>query len=235
VKKKDTVIKGSTKIVYNTEKPEQIILEFKDEVQEGTSSKKKRISGKGEINSRISCHLFEYLGSFNIPTHLIKQSGTNEMTAKKLEMIPIRIVIWNVATDNLSKRFDFPKNSDLDYPITELYLKNTEGPDTFINEYHAYALHHVVSEEMRTIYRVSSKANALLKSYFKRRNIQLIGFELEFGRYNGKIVLGDEISLNNCCLKDEKDNSVWDAKAANKPGKETEKLYKQWFKRVTGD
>ena len=231
MKKQDLILNGSTKKLYKTEKDDQITIEFLDEVAD-SSLKRKKISGKGEANNQISFQLLEYLESYYIPTHNIKKISKNEALVKKLEMIPFQITVWNYTTDKLHKRLGFSKNSQIEFPITELYLKKPPGTDLMINEFHAYALKYTVPEEMRSIYRVSSKINALLKSYLNRRKIQLIGFSLEFGRLNDKIVLGDEISLNTCFLRDEENKTLWDVKRIDALGKEAEKTYKQIVGRI---
>lgn len=231
MKKKKKIFEGSSKKLYSTEDPENIIQEFMDTVHIGGESKG-TIKGKGAINNQICGHLFEYLEGFHIPTHFVKSTSNKEMLVKKLEMIPIEIFVYNIATDLFSKRFDLKDGENLELPIVEMFLRKPALNNPMINNGHAVAFGLASADEISLIERYSSKINAVLKSFFTRRGLSLIEFKLEFGRQKDKIVLGDEISADTCRL--------WDAETREKLGIDKiksgnsaiEKIYEDLFNRI---
>ncbi len=196
LKKKKKLHDGRTKKLYSLEESDQLVQEFKDDAVGFEASSSEPIKGKGMINKEISCFLFHYLEGFHIPTHFIKDLGGREMLVRRLEMIPIEVAIRNIVAGSLIQRFGLEAGKELSYPIIEFYLKDEQRGNPMINPSHAIALLLVTLEEIRTIERLTSKINAVLKSFFQRRNFRLVDLALEFGRSKDKLVLGDEISLN---------------------------------------
>lgn len=210
MKKKKKIYEGKAKTLYETDEPEQLIQEFKDDATAFDGEKKGIIKGKGIINNKISGYLFEYLEGFHVPTHFNKIISNREMLIKRLDIIPIEIVIRNIAAGSLCKRYGIEEGKRLDYPIAEYYLKDDERHDPMINATHAVSFGYAKIDEIRTIDRLASKINAVLKSFFARRSLKLVDFKLEFGRYKNKILLGDEISPDTCRLWDEKTDEKLD-------------------------
>ena len=211
MEKKELIREGKAKKLYTTEDEILLIQEFKDDATAFNGAKKGSVNGKGEINCTISSIFFEYLQSYHVPTHYIKNLSPNEMLIKKVEIVPVEAVMRNIATGSLVKRLGLQEGKALEYPIFELYLKNDELGDPLINEYHAYALQVARPEEIRQIYRSTAKINAILKSFMERRGIMLVDFKLEFGRdENDELILADEISPDTCRFWDRKTHKKLD-------------------------
>jgi len=198
LKKKKKLYEGKAKKIYSTENREQLIQEFKDDAITFEGQKREVVKGKGAINNQISAFLFNYLERFNIPTHYIKTLSPREMLIKSLEMIPVEIVIRNITAGSMVKRYGLEIGKELDCPVVEFYLKDDERHDPMINQSHIIPFGLANADEIKIIERIASKINAVLKSFFLRRQIKLVDFKLEFGRYQNKILLGDEISPDTC-------------------------------------
>lgn len=194
--KRELLIDNGTEKIYAADQEGQIIVEFQNYFPWSGTGKKERMDGKAEASNAISCALFEYLESYNVPTYMVRKVDSTSFAAKQLDMIPIVVSIWNIATDELAKRFDFEEGKILEYPIVEMYYKNEKLKVPMINEYHAYALGLCDRKEMNNIHRIATKINAILKSYFDRKNLKLVSFQMEFGRLQNQIVLGDKLSLD---------------------------------------
>lgn len=232
MEKKELLYEGKAKRLYTTDKENLLIQEFKDDATAFDGAKKGKIPHKGEINNSISSFLFEYLDSYHIPTHFVRKLSATEMLVKQLTIIPIEVVIRNVATGSLTRRYEIPEGTVLEYPILEHYLKNDKLGDPLINEYHAYAFGLATPEEMRSISRVASKVNAILKSFFDRRGLILVDFKLEFGKFNDGIMLGDEISPDTCRIWDKKTNKKLDKDRFRHDLGGVEKAYRELEERV---
>ncbi|MFC2150807.1 phosphoribosylaminoimidazolesuccinocarboxamide synthase [Calditrichota bacterium] len=224
---------GKAKKLFLTDEDALVIQEFKDDATAFNGAKKSSIGGKGAVNCQVSAILFEYLESFHIKTHFEKTLSDNEMLIRKLEMVPLEAVMRNIATGSLVKRLGFEDGKVLDFPIFELYLKNDDLGDPLVNEYHAHALSIAKPEEIRAMYRMTAKINAILKSFFDRRGLILVDFKIEFGKENGELILGDEISPDTC--------RIWDKKTGKKLDKDrfrfdmggVDKAYQEVLERVS--
>ncbi|MGH1362431.1 MAG: phosphoribosylaminoimidazolesuccinocarboxamide synthase [Calditrichia bacterium] len=206
---KDVLVQGSVKKVYSTNNAEQAVVEFSDTVS-ANGKKKSSMNGKAELNNAISAYMFEYLESYNVPTHFSKLHDAKSFVAKRLEMIPIVIAVYNLASKELAERFNIEEGKVLEFPIVEMYYKDEKGERPMINEYHAYALGLCDRKDMTSIMRIATKVNAVLKSFFGRKQLQLVSFEIEFGRQNGQVMLADEVSLDTMRLWPLKDNGNFD-------------------------
>lgn len=232
MKKKKKLYEGKSKKLYALDDSDQLIQEFKDDAAIFERTKAEVIKGKGIINKDISAYLFEYLEGFHIPTHFVKDLGGREMLIRRLEMIPVEVVMRNIAAGNLCERYGLEKGKELNSPIMEFYLKNDERHDPMINQTHIVAFQLATMDEVRMIERMTSKINAVLKSFFLRRNLSLVDFKLEFGRHKNKILLGDEVSLDTC--------RIWDVSPETKQNNErfgidqriAENTYEELRKRI---
>lgn len=216
---KEMLIDNGTEKIYATDQDGQVVVEFQNYFPFTGSGKKERMDGKAEANNAICCALFEYLESYNVPTHLTRKIDGKSLSAKRVEMIPIVVSIWNVASSELSKRFALEEGKLLEYPIVEMYLKNEKLKVPMINEYHAYALGLCDRKEMGNILRIATKINAILKSFFDRKNFKLVNFQIEFGRHANQIILADKLNLDNMTLwgVDEKGGyEKFDVKGSNR-------------------
>lgn len=223
-------IEGKSKKVLTDGAPDEVILEFNDYVN-GEKNKKKRIKGKGGINTAISANLFEYLNSYNVPNHYISKEGDNELRVKKMDMLPVEILVRNCAQGEFCKKFAIKKGEELSSPVFEYYLKDEKLKKPMMDVTHIYALKLATKEEMLYINKTISKINAILKSYFERRNFKLIDIRLEFGRFNGNIYLGDEISIDTFRVYDLESNADLVPDLNKNLGLE----YKKLFKRLIGE
>jgi phosphoribosylaminoimidazole-succinocarboxamide synthase len=234
LERKELLHEGKAKRVYLTDDARYLLIEFKDEMTAFDGLKKGSFPRKGEFNNQTSAFLFEYLESYHIPTHFVQAVSANEMLVKKLNMIPMEVVMRNIATGSLVKRYGIEEGKVLDYPIFELYLKDDTRHDPMINETHAYAFGFCTPEQMRTISRITSKVNAVLKSFFERRELILVDFKLEFGKHENDIILGDEISADSCRIWDKKSGKKLDKDRFRQDLEGVESSYEELMLRVLG-
>jgi phosphoribosylaminoimidazole-succinocarboxamide synthase len=233
LEKRGLIYEGKAKCLYATDREDYLVQEFKDELADGEGGRKNPVPGKGETNNGISCYLFQYLESYHVPTHFVERYGPMEMLVRKLAMIPIEVEMHNIVSIRLAKTFALVEGSQLNYPILEYYLKSDPLGDPMINEYHALALGYAQPEEMRTVGRLASKINAILKSFFERRGLLLASFKIEFGKQNDQIYVGDEISLDSCCFWDRKTTRRVDFERARHDPVVLEKMYREFYDRLT--
>jgi phosphoribosylaminoimidazole-succinocarboxamide synthase len=225
---------GKAKKVWQTDEPDLIIQEFKDDATAFNNKKKGSIADKGVTNNAISCRLFTMLGDNGIPTHFVSQLNDRDMLCKSLDIIKVEVVTRNVAAGSLVRRYGFAEGTVLEKPIIELYLKNDDLDDPLMNEEHAVALGVATYEEVAVLKALAAKINALLVPWFAERHLRLVDFKLEFGRHKGEILLGDEISPDTC--------RFWDAESGEKLDKDrfrldlggVEDAYSEVKKRVLG-
>lgn len=212
MERKELLYEGKAKRIFLTDDPKYLLMEFKDDISAFDGAKKSAFERKGEFNNMISAYLFEYLENYNIPTQFVQMVSSNSMLVKNLKMIPVEVVLRNIAAGSLCKRYGTEEGVVLSYPILELYLKDDSRHDPMMNETHAYAFGLCTPEQMRTVTRIASKVNAIFKSFFDRRELTLVDFKLEFGTTEGEVYLGDEISGDTC--------RIWDKKTGKKLDKD---------------
>ena len=189
---------SGTKKIYSADSEDQLILVFNDNLPGGNDKKPVRVKGKGTLNNTISAQIFEYLESYNIFTHFIGKIADKEMQVKKLDLLPIEILIYNGATKILSKKLGFDEGLMLPVPVIEFIYKAEGLKDTMVNETHLGALDLLSQEEIIFFNRMIAKANAVLKSFFERRQLFLVELSLTIGRFKGNLYIGDEISPDTC-------------------------------------
>ncbi|MCR4337400.1 MAG: phosphoribosylaminoimidazolesuccinocarboxamide synthase [Candidatus Omnitrophica bacterium] len=198
--KGNKIYEGKAKILYETDNPDQLIQYFKDDATAFNAAKRGTIDQKGVINNKISAKMFEFLQSQNIPNHYIKLLSDREMLVKRVEIVKIEVIIRNVAAGSLCRLLAFEEGARLSQPVLEFCYKEDKLGDPLINEDHVRALKLATDEEIATIKTYAHRVNELMTKFFKSLNIDLIDFKLEFGRYQGKIILADEISPDTCRL-----------------------------------
>ena len=186
------------KKIYEGESDDQLIFAFNDNMVDADGNVKVKVKGKAAKNNDISSQIFEYLESYNVMTHFGKKLSDKEMQVKKSELLPLKIVISNAIEKNLSKRFGIAEGSLLDSPIIEYFYKNDKLKNPVVNESHMNALNLIGHEEVHFLGRTVVKVNAVLKSFFERRNMILSELKLALGRYRGYLVVADEISPDTC-------------------------------------
>ena len=199
--KRELFYEGRGKNLYHSEKPDLIIQEFKNgETAEG--KKETRSKELSALRNKISSYLFKYLDGFHLPTHFVSKISETEMLVKRLEIIPLTIKIYNLASGTLTKRFGIKEGAILNFPVIEHYQKSGDRNATWVNEYHMYAFGIATPEELKQINRIASKVNAVLRGLCDRRQLMLADLQLEFGRYKGQVVLCDELSPFTCHFLD---------------------------------
>lgn len=211
---------GKAKKIFATDKQDEVVVYYKDDATAFNGVKKGQIDSKGELNNAIASSLFELLIEKGIPTHFVEKLNEREQLCKRVEIVPVEVIVRNVAAGSMAKRLGLKEGMPLNTTILEICYKNDDLGDPLINDYHAVAIGLTTFEELDKIYAITRKVNDILKEFFLNQNIKLIDFKLEFGRYNGEIVLADEISPDTC--------RFWDATT-------NEKLDKDRFRRDLGD
>jgi len=213
VKKKKKLYEGKAKIMYETDDEDLLIQEFKNDATAFDGKKKGVIKGKGRINNQVAGRLFTFLESYHIPTHYVKEQTDNVMVIKKLIMIPLEVVVRNIATGSYVKRYSVKEGKPFERPLIEFFLKDDAKHDPLMTKDEILASALATPDELRLLQRYALKINAVLKAFFSRRKITLVDFKLEFGRTKtGKVILGDEISPDTCRL--------WDAESGEKMDKD---------------
>jgi len=235
LEKRELLHEGKAKRVFNTDNPRFLLMEFKDDITAFDGEKKSKFLRKGEYSNRVSTFLFEYLEGYNVPTHFVQSVSATEMLVKNLKMIPIEVVMRNLSTGSLVKRYGWEEGKELSYPILELFLKDDARHDPMINETHAYAFRLCTPEQMRTMQRITSKVNAILKSFFDRRGLILVDFKLEFGQHEGLVCLADEISADSCRIWDKKSGKKLDKDRFRHDLGEVENAYEELMRRIVNN
>lgn len=220
MKKLEQMYEGKAKKVFLTEDPDVVIVSYKDDATAFNGIKKGTIQGKGVINNQMSNFLFQILEKQGVPTHFVQELNDRETAVKKVEIVPLEVIIRNIAAGSFSKRLGVPEGKELAEPTIEFSYKNDDLGDPLINSYFARALELATAEEIELIKQYAFQINKVLKAYFLEKGMQLVDFKVEFGRFHGKIVLADEISPDTCRL--------WDVQTG-------EKLDKDRFRRDLGN
>jgi len=220
MEKLEMMYEGKAKKIYATDKADEVIVYYKDDATAFNGEKKGQIEDKGVLNNAITSMIFEMLNENGIKTHFIKKLSEREQLCKKVEIVPLEVIVRNVAAGSMAKRLGLQEGFELKTTVFELSYKDDSLGDPLINDYHAVGIGATTFEELDKIYEMTAKINELLKEFFIKQNIRLIDFKLEFGRYNGEILLADEISPDTC--------RFWDATTG-------EKLDKDRFRRDLGN
>jgi phosphoribosylaminoimidazole-succinocarboxamide synthase len=221
MEKKEMLYEGKAKKVYTTEDENLYIVDYKDDATAFNGKKKGQITGKGVINNRMSNFLMAKLEEAGVPTHFVEEISERETVVKKVKIVPLEVIIRNIAAGSFSKRFGVEEGKALLNPTLEYCLKDDALDDPMINDYQITAIGAATKEDLATISDLTFKVNEFLKAYFLTLNIELVDFKIEFGKTpDGKIILADEISPDTCRL--------WDATTHAK-------LDKDRFRRDLGD
>lgn len=202
MKKLEMLYEGKAKKVYTTDVEDVYIVDYKDDATAFNGLKKGTISGKGVINNKMTNHIFKILEEAGIPTHLVEELSDRETAVKKVEIVPLEVIVRNVSAGSFAKKLGIEEGRRLLAPTLEFSYKNDELGDPMINDYYAIAIGAATREEIDRITELVFKINEVLVAYFAEHGIDLIDFKVEFGRYKGQIILADEISPDTCRLWD---------------------------------
>ena len=233
MEKKEQLYEGKAKKVFATEDPLLLIVQYKDDATAFNGLKKGTIVGKGIINNQMSNRLMAMLESEGVPTHFVKELSQRETLVKKVSIVPLEVIVRNIAAGSFSKRYGVDEGVVFDQPTIEFSYKNDELGDPLLNTKHALALKVATPEEIETIERYSLKINEVLKSCWLSCGVILVDFKLEFGRLaDGTIVLADEISPDTCRLWDSKTHEKLDKDRFRRDLGGVEEAYAEIMKRL---
>lgn len=230
--KKEMLYEGKAKKVYLTDNDDQLIVDYKDDATAFNGLKKGSIENKGVVNNRMTNLVFKMLEQKGIPTHFVEEISDRETIVKKVEIVPLEVIVRNVAAGSFSKRFGVEEGKALLSPTLEFCYKNDDLGDPMINDYQIYALGLATKEEIAKITELTFKINAALVEFFAQLGIKLIDFKIEFGRYHGEIILADEISPDTCRLWDAETNEKLDKDRFRRDMGNVEGAYAEVFKRL---
>ncbi|MGV3028460.1 phosphoribosylaminoimidazolesuccinocarboxamide synthase [Streptococcus hyovaginalis] len=207
--KRELIYSGKAKDIYSTDDDNVIISVYKDQATMLNGARKEEVKGKGILNNRISSFIFEKLNATGVATHFIEQLSDTEQLNKKVDIIPLEVVLRNITAGSFSKRFGVEEGIELATPIVEFYYKNDDLDDPFINDEHVAFLDLASAEDLAYIKAETRKINDFLKDLFAQTGLRLVDFKLEFGYdKDGHILLADEFSPDNCRLWDAEGNHL---------------------------
>lgn len=203
IKEENILISGKAKTVYKTENSEEVLVYYRDSATAFNGVKKAEVDSKGLLNNKISCFIFEYLKENGVETHLIEKLDERTQLCKKVDIVPLEYICRNKIAGSMAKRVGIEDGTDIEEPIFEICYKNDEYGDPLLNDYHAVAMKLITKENLKTTYEKLGQINSLLIDLFKKANITLVDFKIEFGiDSKGNILLADEISPDCCRLWD---------------------------------
>ena len=227
---------GKAKKVYATENPELYIVSYKDDATAFNGMKKGTIAGKGVINNRVTNYMMQMLEKNGVPTHFVEEISDSETVVKKVQIVPLEVIIRNISAGSFSKRYGVEEGIVFEQPTIEFSYKNDDLGDPLINEYHALALKLATREEIDTIKTLAFRTNELMKDFFKKINVDLVDFKLEFGRLSdGTIVLADEISPDTCRFWDSRTHEKLDKDRFRRDLGNVEGAYQEMMRRILGE
>lgn len=234
MEKKEQLYEGKAKRVYCTEDPELLIVSYKDDATAFNGLKKGTISGKGVINNQMSNLLMQKLEKAGVPTHFVEELNERETVVKKVSIVPLEVIIRNIAAGSFSKRYGVAEGQVFDAPTIEFSYKNDDLGDPLINDYHAIAMKLATPEEIETIKKYAFAVNEYLKAFWSSCGVTLVDFKLEFGKLSdGTIVLADEISPDTCRLWDSETGEKLDKDRFRRDMGGVEDAYAEVMKRLT--
>lgn len=215
----DLLYEGKAKKIWSTENPDVVLMEFKDDATAFNGQKRGQIVDKGVVNARLTALLFRMLEREGFQTHLVEEVDQRRLLVKRLKMIPLEVVVRNIAAGTLSTRTGLAEGTDLAAPLVEIYFKDDKLGDPLFNDEHVAMMGLASPELLLHLKEDGRRINRLLSAFFRRINLLLVDFKLEFGEKDGRLMLGDEITPDTCRL--------WDAETR-------EKLDKDRFRRDLG-
>lgn len=232
MEKKEQMYEGKAKKVFATENPDYCIVSYKDDATAFNGEKKGTIVGKGVVNNRMSNFMFKLLEAKGVPTDYVEELNDRETVLKKVEIVPLEVIIRNKAAGSFSKRFGVPEGTALKCPTLEFCLKDDALGDPMINDSQIYAIGAATKEEIARISELAYKINDVMVEFFKSVNVDLIDFKIEFGRFHGEILLADEISPDTCRFWDMDTQEKLDKDRFRRDMGGVEDAYAEMMKRV---
>lgn len=235
MEKREQLYEGKAKKVYATDEQELLIVSYKDDATAFNGLKKGTIQGKGAINNRMTNHLMRLLEKEGIPTHYVKELNDTETLVKRVSIVPLEVIVRNIAAGSLSKRLGLPEGTPMKATVLEYCYKDDALGDPMVNEYHIRAMGWASDEEMRIIADYAQRVNDFLRQHLKALQVDLIDFKLEFGRLvDGTIVLADEISPDTCRFWDSRTHEKLDKDRFRRDLGGVEDAYQEMMRRLLG-
>lgn len=228
------LVEGKGKRLYKTDIPDQAILYFKDEAKAYHGLKRGRIIGKGEINNAICAHLFTLLRENGVDSHFIQKLDARQSLVNVVEIIPVSVVVRNRVAGNLAKRIGYPIGTSLKEPVVEYHLKDEELENPLVNHTHIRAMNLATREETEQLRKTALRVNEILSAYMREIQVELIDFRLEFGRYDGRVILADEITPDVARFWDAATHEPMDLDRFRRDMGEVEENYQELLKRMIG-
>ena len=236
MKKQELLYEGKAKKVWSTEDENLCIVDYKDDATAFNGLKKGTIQGKGAINNRVSNFMMRLLEQEGVPSHYVEELSDRETLVKKVSIVPLEVIIRNISAGSFAKNYGVEEGIVFDEPTIEFSYKNDDLGDPLINAYHAVALKLASKEEIETIKRYAFKTNEVMKAFFKKLNVDLVDFKLEFGKtQDGTIVLADEISPDTCRFWDSTTHEKLDKDRFRRDLGGVEGAYEEMLKRIMGE
>lgn len=233
MEKLEQLYEGKAKKVFKTDNENLYIVDYKDDATAFNGEKKGQISGKGVINNKMSNFLMQLLEKHNIPTHFVEELSDRETLVRRVEIIPLEVIIRNIAAGSFSKRFGVEEGKELKCTTLEYSLKDDDLGDPMINESQIFAIGATTPKDLHEIAEMAYTVNDVLKAYFKSINIDLVDFKIEFGKTpDGRIILADEISPDTCRLWDATTHEKLDKDRFRRDMGNVEEAYAEVFKRL---
>lgn len=232
MRKCEELYEGKAKKVFLTEDEDVLIVSYKDDATAFNGEKKGTIAGKGAINNQMTNYLFQIIEKNGVPTHFVQELNARETAVKKVEIVPLEVIVRNTAAGSFSKRLGVPEGQDFAEPTVEFSYKNDALGDPLINSYFAKALKLATQSEIDTIVRYAFQINEILKAEYLKAGLKLIDFKIEFGRFHGKIILADEISPDTCRLWDVESNEKLDKDRFRRDLGNVEEAYEEVARRL---
>jgi len=232
--KGNLLYEGKAKKIFLTEKDDEVIQYFKDDATAFNAQKRGTILEKGVVNNKISSTLFPYLAEAGIPSHFIQQLNDREMLTRRVKIIPVEVVVRNRATGSIVKRLGLEEGLIIDPPLIEFFYKDDSLGDPLITEDHIRLLKLATPSQLEELRRQALKINEVLQPFFQKRGMMLVDFKLEFGLWNGQIILADEISPDTCRFWDIQTGERMDKDRFRKDLGRIEETYQEVLKRVCG-
>lgn len=225
---------ANSKQISATEDEERLLVKFLDIYVNGSGKKQKRIAQKGLFTNQVTTSLAEYLEGYNVPTQFVRQISDTEMLVKNVTELPFYIVVQNFASESLAERYGYESDGELENPVIEYFLNDPVRQNPMINETHIAAFGLVSCADAQSIKRLCTKINAVLKSYFLRRELNLIQFKLEFGIFMNNLVINTDFSFETLHLQDLKSGVKYDENLFNETDAEIQSAMTLLLDKITG-
>lgn len=235
MKKLEQLYEGKAKKVFKTDDPNYLIVDYKDDATAFNGEKKGQIVGKGVVNNTMSNIIFQLMEQKGVPTHYVEQLSDRETVVKAVKILPLEVIMRNISAGSFAKRYGVEEGIVFDEPTFELSYKNDDLGDPLMCESHALALKLVTREQLEEVRKYASIVNDTLKEFFLDKGLKLVDFKIEFGLYDGQVILADEISPDTCRLWDVKTNEKMDKDRFRRDLGKIEETYAEVLRRVKND